>query len=140
MANTGECSAASVVPAKLTALQLFSAASIASNACDDIKAAVLRIQEELEHLQALLGCATQFTLGAALVHVTIEKRNKMWIVRDAGCLLNKDGEIEVEPLLPSERTDEFHARTQYPLEIAFKMAEAYIVKVQRDGHDECRTS
>ncbi len=47
-----------------------------------------------------------------------------WAIVNAGCCLNTDGEWEVE-LQPSSRTDEFKARTRFPVEEAMRRAVDY---------------
>ncbi len=52
----------------------------------------------------------------------IEERDEdRWAIVNGGCCLNTDGEWEVEPQ-PSSRTDEFKARTRFPLEEAMRRA------------------
>lgn len=52
----------------------------------------------------------------------IEERDRdAWAIVNAGCCLNTEGEWEVEPM-PSNRTDEFKARTRFPIAEAMQRA------------------
>lgn len=69
--------------------------------------------------EAALEKAVVFDLGN---HQTIESRGDgRWAIKDAGCVLNADGVWEYEPN-PSNRTDDFIARTRFDRDDAFRRA------------------
>lgn len=71
--------------------------------------------------EAALAQATVFDIGN---HRTIESRGGgKWAIKDGGCVLSVDGVWEYEPN-PSNRTDEFIARTRFDRDDAFRRAAA----------------
>lgn len=71
--------------------------------------------------EAALAKAVVFELGE---HHYVESRGDgTWAIKNGGCVLNIDGEWEWEPS-PSNRTDEFIARTRFDRDDAFRRAAA----------------
>lgn len=73
--------------------------------------------------------ATEAALAKAIVfevgeHHFVESRGDgTWAIKNGGCVLNVDGVWEWEPS-PSDRTDEFIARTRFDRDDAFRLAAA----------------
>ena len=79
-----------------------------------------------EEMQARLDCATRFFVGQNVFRssVFVELRGVgVWAVTDGTCVLNSEGSWEYEPL-PSNRTEEFIARTRFGLDEAFERGRA----------------
>lgn len=71
--------------------------------------------------EAALAKAVVFEFGE---HHYVESRGDgTWAVKNGGCVLNVDGVWEYEPN-PSNRTDEFIARTRFDRDDAFRRAAA----------------
>ena len=51
----------------------------------------------------------------------VERDENQWAIEDVGCVLNADGDWEVEPS-PSNRTDAFKMRTRWTLSQAMQIA------------------
>lgn len=65
--------------------------------------------------------------------ITIEWRGEdSWCIHHCGSCLNTDGEWEYEPM-PSNREDDYIARTRYPLNEAFRLAIAAGEKRAKHG-------
>jgi hypothetical protein len=74
----------------------------------------------VSRLQARLEKVTTFQIAKT---ISISWRGEgAWAVCDMGLVLNHDGDWEYEPT-PSNRTEEFKARTRYSLDEAFIKAE-----------------
>ena len=100
------------------------AANIIANELDMALAMAVKRIEELE---ARLAMAVRFDWPEYKdlhFRVAIESRGDgKWAIINGGMCWTRDGEWEYESM-PSNRTDEFIARTRYTLEEAFKLAPA----------------
>jgi hypothetical protein len=77
---------------------------------------------DVAELKRRLSLATEFTLTADLVIAS--RGHGKWAVTDRfQNVLNRDQEWEHEPM-PSNRTDEFIARTRFSLDEAFSLVGA----------------
>lgn len=95
---------------------------------EEVKAALA--EEEDDHrktearalaAEAALAKAIVFELGER--HYVESRSDGAWVIKNDGCVLNADGCWEYEPS-PSNRTDEFIARTRFDRDDAFRRAAA----------------
>ena len=81
------------------------------------------LRARAERAETLLSTASEFRLPHGLV---IQKRGaNQWAITDDCSVLNANGRWEFEPH-PSNRDEEFIARTRFTLDEALEHAEAYI--------------
>lgn len=75
------------------------------------------------HQYGIVPCA--YAVPTEEMRVEIAWRGPdQWVIAGAGCCLNTDDQWEVEPQ-PSNRTDEFKARTRYSLQEAMQRSVRY---------------
>jgi len=81
------------------------------------------LRARAERAETLLSAAFEFRLPHGLI---IQKRGtNQWVILYGCSILNANGGWEFEPL-PSNRDEEFIARTRFTLDEALGRAEAYI--------------
>ena len=87
----------------------------------------LQAEKMLSYARKFVLVERNRNLPDAQAEVAIEWRNvDAWaIVIDRMDVLNKNGELEYEPM-PSGRTNEFKERTRYSFEEAWEVAEKFI--------------
>lgn len=94
---------------------------------------VAAIADALYEQKTLVDMATRFvvaenvrTKDGIYPFIAVEKRSDvLWCVFDGVGCLTTEGHWEVERQ-PSSRTDEFIARTRFPLEVAILMAREFV--------------
>jgi hypothetical protein len=82
---------------------------------------ILAHNEIVARLAERLSIVTHFQFSERVS--IIWRQGNLWSVSECGLALNRDGDWEYEPS-PSNRTDEFKARTRFHLEEAFARATA----------------